>query len=188
MRKTYFDFRFIPGIIFFVVFNGISVTIPTIWLYQFFTNTLEASVLDSIGAWLMLPCGPFLWYLLGDKLMPTLTVKQGKVIWRCLLFLPVKMKVEDCLYVGLADFAEHNRGPLSGAGISYIYLSKTPLPKKYQHKIDSIRCKKGFIKFAYSDNLCKHLSEVLPEKQARIMGGYYSMMTRTYSTPKKRKK
>ena len=98
------------------------------------------------------------------------------------------MDIEDCLYVGLADFADHNRGPLSGAGISYIYLSKTPLPKKYQHKIDSIRCKKGFIKFAYSDKLCKHLSEVLPEKQARIMGGYYSMMTRTYSTPKKRKK
>ena len=185
MKRTYFDFRFIAGIIIFIVF---PLGCPSVLTYGMIVDWYNLSVVEIVLLFPIILSGLAFWYLFGDKLMPTLTVKEDKVIWRCLLFIPVKMRLEDCRYVGLADFSDHNRGPLAGAGITYIYLSNKPLSSKYQHKIDSIRCKKGFIKFAYSDELCKHLSKVLPEMQGRIMGGHYSMMTRKYSAPPKRKK
>lgn len=180
MRKTYLDYRFLGGI---MIFGMFVIAGPWLSIYLVSPEWNTFDIPTKITFILMIFCSLFLWYMFGNKLMPFLTVKKDEIVWWCPLYLPVKMKIEDCRYVGIADFAENNRGPFSGALISYIYLSDKPLSPEYLHKIDTVRCKKGFIKFAYDPALCKYLGEILPGQQGQIMRGYYSYMQATYFNP-----
>ena len=120
------------------------------------------------------------WFILfiSEKMLSWLNINTKEVVWRSPFHQTVRLQIEKCNYVGIADFAQHNRGlpVVRGDEISYIYLSTEPLPSKYCHRIDATKCKHGFIKFAYSDKLCQELISVLPEDKTKNLVSFYNRM------------
>ena len=114
----------------------------------------------------------------GYYLLSWLSINTKEVVWKSPFHQTVRLQIEKCNYVGIADFAQHNRGlpVVRGDEISYIYLSTEPLPSKYCHRIDATKCKHGFIKFAYSDKLCQELISVLPEDKTKNLVSFYNRM------------
>ena len=112
------------------------------------------------------------------KCFSVLTISTDKIIWRCPFYRSVKMKIEECQYVGVEDMAAHNRvmPVIRGDETAYIYLSSSPFPEKYKHKADSVRRKKGLITFAYSDRLCEELVHILPKEKTSYLVSFYNRM------------
>ena len=121
------------------------------------------------------------------RLIAILTVKNNCIIWRCPFRKPIKMSVKDCEYVGLEDSSKYVCFRYTtqqavytmmsrGDEMVYIYLSKTPFPQKYAHKAAAAPCKQGFIKFAYSDELCEELIKILPKCKTNGLVSFYNRM------------
>ena len=123
-------------------------------------------------------------YALFPKCLATLVIKNGELIWKCPTYKTVRLRIEDCVYIGIEDssllvkpFHKELYGIFGrGDELVYIYLSTEPFPEKYIHKASIAPCKKGFIKFAYSDRLCQDLVELIPQnKRGSLMSFYYHM-------------
>lgn len=152
-------------------------SLPILVEYKFdFSNSKIAGFPFLCG--MMFFCYGMMYLSLASRAFSVLSIRKNKIMWRCFPFKSVKLNVEDCLYVNIEDMAEHNKGyvPYRGDENSYIYLSSTPLAEKYKHKIDSARCQKGFIKFAYSDKLCLALMEWLPPEKRGNLRAFYNRM------------
>ena len=129
-----------------------------------------------------------IWFVfMLPRLIARLTIKNNYIIWKCPLHKTIKMSVEDCVYVGLEDSSQavHFRYSMQeavwevsrrGDEMVYIYLSKTPFPKKYTHKAVAAPCKEGFIKFSYSDVLCQDLVKILPKGKTHGLIAFYNSM------------
>ena len=91
MKKTYIDFRILVGIVCFGVF---VIATPAVFSYYFWLEWIEDPVMNTgwVALIFVILLSNLIWFLLGDKLLPFLTVKEDKVIWRCFLFPTVKMK------------------------------------------------------------------------------------------------
>ncbi len=115
-----------------------------------------------------------------------LTIKEGCIVWKCPLHKTLTIAIEDCKYVGVEDSSANMRVSYSQQLVidaygrsdffAYIYLSDKPYPEKYRHKASTAPCKKGFIKFSYSDELCEALCEILPKEKVGPLKAFYVRM------------
>ena len=124
--------------------------------------------------YLLMTLGMILFFrFLGERAMPLLIINKKRILWVALFHLPIHMEIEDCNYIGVADMSAHNRGMpvMRGYEESYIYFSAQPLSHQYQHKIDSAKSKKGFIKFAYSEKLCQVAIEMFAPQKTNVLQG-----------------
>lgn len=113
----------------------------------------------------------------------TLVVDQEQIIFTGFLIRAIRMKIKDCKYVGLAAFSDGILdGSVNHTTYNYlntvhisIYFSVEPCPRKCKNRIDLFHCKKGFIKFRYTDKLCSHIMSVFPKSSTSELAGYYHM-------------
>ena len=114
----------------------------------------------------------------------TLTILENGIIWKCPLHKKIKLQFSECIYVGVEDSYANLKGAYSGIlkqhgrgdEFCFIYLSSKPYPLKYKHKASSALCNKDFIKFAYSDVLCKKLIESLPHNKTGYLVSFYNSL------------
>ena len=195
--KKFFDWRMPVGIIGVTVFllGGIVICLFDIKVIPDIIN--DGDMTASMFAWtLILSLGfllgdAFVIWSLSNRTLSWLTVTQKRVVWRCPFHFSVSISIENCAHVGIEDMSKHNRGLLivRGDEESFIYLSTKPLSPKYKHKIDGAKCKKGFIKFAYSDQLCAALIEILPaEKTNHLQAFYNSIQAKNRMLKRKKRK
>ena len=113
-----------------------------------------------------------------ERLASWLTIKEDAIVWHCLLYRSIKMNKDECIHVGIDDMNDHRGGVpiLRGDEYAFIYISTTPLPDKYHHKIDTAKCKKGFIRMPYSDKLAKAIVEWLPGERSNQVRAFYRRM------------
>lgn len=114
----------------------------------------------------------------------SLTFLEDGVIWKCPFYKKVKMNYSECVYVGVENSYDSLKGNYRsilknhgrGDEFHYIYLSSQPFPNKYKNKAAAAKCNKEFIKFAYSDDLCKTLIEFLPASRVGSLISFYNRM------------
>ena len=181
--KHFYDYRVAAGIISIIVCFAVYAFLLSMFKYLVIgyinkTIPIVLFVVTIVFYLFFIVCGVWFVKLICVKMLSYLTVNSSKITWRCIFSCTVCIKADECAYVGIADFAEHNRGLpiIRGDEISYIYLSTEPLPEKYRHKIDTAKCKKGFIKFAYSDKLCQELISILPKDKTNYLISFYNRM------------
>ena len=95
---------------------------------------------------------------LWDKLFATLSVERDRVIWKCLLKRTRRITMENVRYVGI-----EYEDSYSGLPYAYIYISATPYPKEYAHKINKLRCRDDFLIFRFSIELKDYLLATIPK-------------------------
>ncbi len=113
-----------------------------------------------------------------ERLASWLTIKEDAIVWHCPLYRSIKMNKDECIHIGIDDMNDHRGGVpiLRGDEYAFIYISTTPLPDKYHHKIDTAKCKKGFIRMPYSDKLAKALVEWLPKEKSNQVRAFHCKM------------
>lgn len=166
------------GLIFFVGSGSLCIFTIILAVMQFQEATLSNVFLLIFGEAMFIYSMLLYVLFLLPKSFSLLSVSSEKIIWRCPFYRSVKVKIEDCEYVSIEDMAYHNRGipVIRGDEIAYIYLSNKPFPDKYKHKADIVRRKKGTITFAYSDELCQKLIDILPEDKTKCLVSFYNRM------------
>ena len=121
--------------------------------------------------------------------MSFLTLYPDKIVWRFAPFRKVSISVRECRLVSVAY---ENRFVESRAWVPEdvmkpfsirICLSTEPIPEKYKNQITSLRCKKGFIQFVYSDQLASALIELLPNERTAQLKEIYDRMQTDRSSP-----
>ena len=114
----------------------------------------------------------------SNRSLAWLTIKEDTIAWHCPFYRPVKMNIDECIHIGINDMNDHRGGLpiLRGDEYAFIYISTTPLPDKYHHKMDTAKCKKGFIRIPYSDKLAKALVEWLPDERGNQVRAFYCRM------------
>ena len=180
--KWFIDVRILAYVLFAMMF--IPIIIVALWIY-IVTFSFNNSFTDHLLLVLCYIVTPLMALIMlrhfGKRMASLLIVKENTITWKCLLYRSARIKLEDCKYVGIADFADDDRGcPVSrGDEMSYIYLCKDPFPDKYRHKIDRTTCKNNFIFFCYSDRLCRTLIDLLPEEKTRALVSFYQSLQAT---------
>lgn len=181
--RRFFDYRFSVGVIVIVigvVTFGFAFYMIGLFIEKFVLGSVELSEFVFIVAGGASMCIGSLWAIIVmcNKTMSWITVTENQIIWRCPLHRTVRMKLDDCVYIGVDDMADHNKTMpvVRGDELTYIYFLSEPFPPKYRHKIDSLKCKKGSIKFAYSDKLCEQLMCVFPKERIKNVLTFYDLM------------
>ena len=178
--KTFVEPRWVAAIFFGIVFFVGGIVMLSFGIFGFFLNEFTIIIFGLAVFIIVLSIFSILLYVLYllPKTFSLLNVSSKKIVWLCPFYRSVKMKLPDCEYLGVEDMADHNIAMpvIRGDEIAYIYLSTQPLPEIYRHKIDTARCKKGFIKFAYSDKLCQELISILPEEKTGALVSFYNRM------------
>ena len=153
------------------------------------TISQEYSTSEAITYWVIL----LLLYILemfvlrvyGEQTASMLMVSKNKIVWKNLTKKNVKLRIDECKYVGINDCTQLPKvsyAPSSsfflrrGDELSLIYISDHPMPREYYHKLSADKCKDGFVCFVYSDKLCKALIEVLPEEKTAVLKAFYEKM------------
>ena len=122
----------------------------------------------------------FIYVILAPESCSTIEIHQDKIVWSCFLFKKISLNFYDCHYitvesaqgnVGRDMFSERERLYMH----NYICFSTEQIPDKYTYtnKISSFRCKKTFIRFAYSDELYFCLLAVLNYDQTVLLRKFY---------------
>ncbi len=189
--KRFFDWKFPAWLIFaliivvcMVVMNVLAVTaaiIPMILrqmpIYEGLFYVVIILALSICGIWML--------RVLGVQMASMLVVSKDKVVWKNPGARNVKLRIDECKYVGISDCTEirsvsfaapHSLFLRRGDELSLIYISDHPMPREYYHKLSAEKCKDGFICFVYSDKLCKALIEVLPEEKTAVLKAFYERM------------
>lgn len=153
------------------------------------TISQEYSTSEAITYWVIL----LLLYILemfvlrvyGEQTASMLMVSKNKIVWKNLTKKNVKLRIDECKYVGINDCTQLPKvsyAPSSsfflrrGDELSLIYISDHPMPREYYHKLSADKCKDGFICFVYSDKLCNALIKVLPEEKTAVLKAFYERM------------
>jgi len=125
-----------------------------------------------------------------DRAFGKLYIYNNEIILKCPFRRTKTVEIEDCNYVGIEDFSLINRvfPVIRGDEISFIYLSTKPYPEQYKGKITQLKSKKGFIKFAYTDEIAEALFDVLPAQRCYRIKGFYGQMQANDIKTKQRKK
>ena len=102
--------------------------------------------------------------------------EEGKIVWKMPLFKRVTMTVTPQVHITV------NRGQGRQTAVSeierlrycrYICFSTTEIPVARKNKINSLRCKEGFIRFPYTDRLCLELIARLPADATVQLQAFY---------------
>ena len=181
--KRFIDYRLGAGIVPVIIFCGAAIGILfvySLYIKSFIIQNIPPSMLVIATLVVLTLLIGILWCIryFSRRTMPWLSIKESEIVWRCPLYRTVRLKAEDCLYAKIVDMNDHQIAMpvIRGDELSYIYLSNVPYPKKYQHKADEIKCKKGTIIFAYSDKLCKALIDILPQQDVAQLVAFYNRM------------
>ena len=113
-----------------------------------------------------------------------LTISGDHIIWRCPFYKTIELDSTMCKYVMVENSYSQLKGFQKelllnhgrGDEFQYIYASLYPFPQKYKGKAAAIRSRQGQITFAYSDELCQHLIEILPENKSGLLISFYNRM------------
>lgn len=179
MKKRFFvDWRFpagVAGILGIGIAYAFCLYMFRYCIQGYIAQTIPPALFLGVCFMYLLMTLGIVWFFrfLGQRAMPLLIVNEKRILWIALFHLPVCMKIEDCNYIGVADMSAHNRGlpVIRGYEESYIYFSAQPLSHQYQHKIDSAKSKKGFIKFAYSEKLYQTTMAIFPSQKTNMLQG-----------------
>ena len=108
-----------------------------------------------------------------EKCFASLTVTSQTIEWKCPFRRTCKIPTLECRYFGVQLEDSHN-----GLDYAFIYISKDPYPKEYEHRINKLKCSDGFIKFWYSDELCDYLVEKFPHNRTGPLQYYRRQMNK----------
>ncbi len=189
--KRFFDWRF-PAWLILAIILALPTMIVIIINIVFFTVPIllrERPISEGILPFIVMLAMSIgeIWVLrvLGVQLASMLVVSKDKIVWKNPGARSVKLRVDECQYVGISDCTEiksvsyaapHSLFLRRGDELSLIYISDHPMPIEYYHKLSGDKSKDGFICFVYSDKLCKALIEVLPEEKTAVLKAFYDRM------------
>ena len=135
--------------------------------------------------------------LLWQRCFGKLVLGEDYISFHCFPLPPKTLKIEDCRYIGIADFRKHNRAEklekkdlfLNPTCVA-IYFSAEPYPAEYDGLVDELKCKPGFIKFLYSDCLAEAVMQRWPTKSGAVARFYTtrSFQISQYAANQKRKR
>ena len=135
--------------------------------------------------------------LLWQRCFGKLVLTKDCISFHCFPFPPQTLNVNNCRYIGIADFRKHYRVEKLGKKDLFlnptcvtIYFSAEPYPYEYDGLVDELKCKPGFIKFLYSDRLAETVMQRWPTKSGEVARFHTarSFQTSQYATDQKRKK
>lgn len=120
---------------------------------------------------------------LWQRCFGKLRVDQEKIVFSGFLIIPIKLDVAECQYIGIDGFSdgivERNGNHITFNYVNskhiILYFSVAPYPDEFKGKADLLRCKKGFIKFRYTDELCEQIISLFPRNKTTQLMGYYNM-------------
>ena len=150
------------------------------------------SVFDIIPIVLVCFMLPLLGLIFFRKTLPEiagkLIVSNSRIVWKCFLYKTVALNIDECSCVGVKIFATSYKGYIKniqneygrGDEFAYIYISKFAISDNCFSTIGSTPCKNGFIKFLYSDSLCKELMNILPKSKVTYLASFYNQMQISY--------
>ncbi len=189
--KRFFDWKF-PAWLILAIILALPTMIVIIINIVFFTVPIllqERPISEGILPFIVILAMSIgnIWVLrvLGVQMASMLVVSKDKIVWRNPGAKSVKLRIDECKYVGISDCTEirsvsyaapHSLFLRRGDELSLIYISDHPMPIEYYHKLSGDKCKDGFICFVYSDKLCKALIEVLPEEKTAVLKAFYERM------------
>lgn len=102
-----------------------------------------------------------------EKMFASLEVGNGAVTWRCPFRKKQVISLCECVYSGVELEESHN-----GLPYPFLYVARKPYPTEYRNRINKVKTKDGFIKFWYSEDLCKCLERKLPKGTAGSLTAY----------------
>ena len=190
-RKRFFDWKFPAWLILAIIFTLPTIIVIVLNIVYFTVPILlrERPVSEGLLPFVIVIAMSIggIWMLraLGVQLASMLVVSKDKIVWKNPGARSVKLRIDECKYVGISDCTEirsvsyaapHSLFLRRGDELSLIYISDHPMPTEYYHKLSAEKCKDGFICFVYSDKLCKTLIEVLPEEKTAILKAFYDRM------------
>lgn len=121
----------------------------------------EAVLMIAILAGAMILGGVILHKHYWAKCFSTLIVTEKEIIWKCPFRKKLSLDWDECKYIGVQLEESYN-----GLPYPFIFFSNKPYPSDFYGKIDQLSCKRGFIKFWYSEELCDYLVTTLPGHKA----------------------
>ena len=141
---AYFSF----GELFVAFVFYLSIDRGLLWESVFFFAVFVCIAAFIIGSW--------------DKAMQKVQIYSGHIVCRTPFCPTIVMEYEKCT-VGM-DYHWQR-----GCKVWWIYLCYGPSPKfdskKPYNRMNSLKCKPGFIRIMYSDEVCQALIAVLPKKK-----------------------
>lgn len=145
-------------------------------------------VLEIMGIWVLKA-------LLWQRCFGKLVLKDDMICYRCFPLRPKTIHIQDCNYIGIADFRKHYREENLSKNDLYIntvcvaiFFSTEPYPQEFDGLVDQLQSRKGFIKFAYTDELAEAIISRWPHKAKEISGFYHIRKSRMKQNRRARKR
>lgn len=155
-------------------------------------SVVEAIFLIGVAALCAIGSPIAFWYIYqkdGSLGFAFLKVYPDKITWMCPAYKSVTMYYDEMKYIKIEDChkSAYHAMEIRGDESTYIYMSDTPYPADYIGLVASIKCKKGTIRFKYSDKLCEELVKRLPDDKCISLKVFYHKMKARDEHEKKRK-
>lgn len=98
-----------------------------------------------------------------------ITIENERIVLRSFLRKTIIFPFESISHIGI-DF-----GVVNFHRQYYIYLSKAPLTRKYQHNLNQLKITESIIKIAYRDEVFETLISTLPQNLSKTLRASYSI-------------
>lgn len=107
-------------------------------------------------------------YAFWEKCFSYLIIRENFVVWKCPLRKSISVSCVNCYEIGLEyeDAYVKNIYP-------YIYFVSFPYSKENSKYYGKVKCKKGLIKFRYTNKLAKYVITNYPNKVSYSLSKYY---------------
>lgn len=116
----------------------------------------------------LMVCGCVLVHIgFWEKCFATVIVTDGDIRWKCPFRKTRILPMEKCRFSGVESEESYN-----GLPYLHIYVSCEPYPQKFKNRINRLKCSDRFIKFWYSEELCRVLERTLPVESRGSLTAY----------------
>ena len=116
------------------------------------------------------------------QFLPSLTITDDRIIWKCLPSKKVELKFSDCELVTIVDLRWNyiHEEYFNPDFLSYVCFSDKPLPRDQIKKLaKKSKCsRKGFIAFEFSTKMAESLFEVMPAHLTGEIRSFYFQIKR----------
>lgn len=113
------------------------------------------------GSWVLF------YFALLEKLFATIKITNDMICWKCPLKKSYNIPISECIYSGVELEDSHN-----GLPYPFVFVSCYSYPLEYKSKINKLKCNDVFIKYWYSEQLCKYLEKSLPKGTSGALTAY----------------
>ena len=103
-----------------------------------------------------------------DKLFASLVVKEDEIIWKC----PTK-KSKSILNGNIRFIGVESENAFNGLEYPFIFISSSPYPREFAHKIDKLPVTNDFLKFWYTPELATYLLSHFPGEKTGSLSRYH---------------